>query len=203
MKPGKEVMLLAGGNRKPYRQSCGHNDKTQRPGTDGCTSNVPPSQRPEKKQKSTDKRFDWNEMRFRLSKQPYTDLPETVIIDEASMLTEEMFGALMEAIGTVKRIIFVGDPNQLPPIGSGKPFVDLVNLLREELPARSGLDTPRVCNCYGELRINRRQQKEEERLDVNLSRCFTRTEELDDEEVPSRFMRKFICRLRLSEVSRP
>ena len=128
------------------------------------------------------KRFDWNEMRFRLSKQPYTDLPETVIIDEASMLTEEMFGALMEAIGTVKRIIFVGDPNQLPPIGSGKPFVDLVNLLREELPARSGLDTPRVCNCYGELRINRRQQKEEERLDVNLSRCFTRTEELDDEE---------------------
>lgn len=41
-------MLLAGGNRKPYRQSCGHNDKTQRPGTDGCTSNVPPSQRPEK-----------------------------------------------------------------------------------------------------------------------------------------------------------
>lgn len=128
------------------------------------------------------KRFDWNEMRFRLSKQPYTDLPETVIIDEASMLTEEMFGALLEAIGTVKRIIFVGDPNQLPPIGAGKPFVDLVNLLREELPARSGLDTPRVCNCYGELRINRRQQKEKERLDVNLSRCFTRTEELDDEE---------------------
>ena len=127
-------------------------------------------------------RFDWSEMRFRLSNQPYTDLPETVIIDEASMLTEEMFGALMEAIGTVKRIIFVGDPNQLPPIGSGKPFVDLVNLLREELPARSGLNTPRVCNCYGELRINRRQQKEQARLDVNLSRCFTRTEELDDEE---------------------
>lgn len=127
-------------------------------------------------------RFDWEEMRFRLSKRPYTDLPETVIIDEASMLTEEMFGALLEAIGTVKRIIFVGDPNQLPPIGSGKPFVDLVNLLREELPTRSSLDNPRVCNSYGELRINRRQQKEEERLDVNLSRCFTRTEELDDEE---------------------
>ena len=128
------------------------------------------------------RRFDWEEMRFRLSKEPYTDLPETVIIDEASMLTEEMFGALLEAVGTVKRIIFVGDPNQLPPIGSGKPFVDLVNLLREGLPARSSLDNPRVCNCYGELRINRRQQKEEERLDVNLSRCFTRTEELYDEE---------------------
>lgn len=128
-------------------------------------------------------RFDWEEMRFRLSKKPYTDLPETVIIDEASMLTEEMFGALMEAVGTVKRIIFVGDPNQLPPIGSGKPFVDLVNLLQEELPAQQSLDVPRVCNCYGELRINRRQQKEEARLDVNLSRCFTRTEELDEDDV--------------------
>ena len=43
-------------------------------------------------------RFDWEEMRFRLSRNPYTDLPETVIIDEASMLTEEMFGALLEAM---------------------------------------------------------------------------------------------------------
>lgn len=128
------------------------------------------------------KRFDYEEMRFCLSSVPYMDLPETVIIDEASMLTEEMFGALLEAISKAKRIIFVGDPNQLPPIGAGKPFVDLVNLLREDLPARSGLDNPRIGNCYGELRINRRQQKDKERLDVNLSRCFTRTEELDDEE---------------------
>ena len=127
-------------------------------------------------------RFDWKEMRYRLSKQPFRAVPETVIVDEASMLTEEMFGTLLEAIGTAKRIIFVGDPNQLPPIGSGKPFVDLVNLLREGLPANSKARDPRVCNCYGELKINRRQQKEGERLDVSLSRCFTRTEELDDEE---------------------
>ena len=127
-------------------------------------------------------RFDWGEMRFMLSDKQYTDLPETVIIDEASMLTEEMFGALLQAIGTVKRIILVGDPNQLPPIGSGKPFVDLVNLLRENLPDRSPVDQPRVGPCYGELRINRRQQKEDVRLDVSLSRCFTRTEELDDDD---------------------
>ena len=127
-------------------------------------------------------RFDWGEMRFMLSDKQYTDLPETVIIDEASMLTEEMFGALLQAIGTVKRIILVGDPNQLPPIGSGKPFVDLVNLLRENLPDRSPIDQPRVGPCYGELRINRRQQKEDARLDVSLSRCFTRTEELDDDD---------------------
>ena len=135
-------------------------------------------------------RFDWNEMRYRLSKKPNRDLPETVIIDEASMLTEEMFGALMEAIGTAKRIIFVGDPNQLPPIGAGKPFVDLVSLLKESLPESQPLNQPRVANCYGELRINRRQQKEEERLDVNLSKLFTRTQESPNEDILSDIVQK-------------
>lgn len=74
-------------------------------------------------------RFDWNEMRYKLSEHDYRDVPETVIVDEASMLTEEMFGALMQALKAAKRIIFVGDPNQLPPIGAGRPFVDLVGLL--------------------------------------------------------------------------
>mgnify|MGYP002678089574 CR=1 FL=1 len=30
-----------------------------------------------------------------------------------------------------QRIIFVGDPNQLPPIGAGRPFVDLVRKLNQ------------------------------------------------------------------------
>lgn len=47
-------------------------------------------------------------------------------IDESSMLTEEMFGAVLDAVGKYAgRIIFVGDTNQLPPIGAGRPFVDL------------------------------------------------------------------------------
>lgn len=126
------------------------------------------------------KRFDWNDMRYKLSRHDYRDVPETVIIDEASMLTEEMFGALMEALKAAKRIIFVGDPNQLPPIGAGRPFVDLVNLLKLNLEA--GI-FPRVCKCYGELTVNRRQSSNEERLDVELSRLFTNTEELPDDDV--------------------
>ena len=72
------------------------------------------------------KRFNFNDMRYILSDEPFADVPETVIIDESSMLTEEMFGALMQSLKRAKRIIFVGDPNQLPPIGAGRPFVDLV-----------------------------------------------------------------------------
>ena len=100
------------------------------------------------------KRFDWNDKRYRLAEYDYRDVPETAIIDEASMLTEEMFGALMQALQHAKRIIFVGDPNQLPPIGAGRPFVDLVDLLRLDL--RPGV-FPKVCKCYGELPVNRRE----------------------------------------------
>ena len=47
------------------------------------------------------------------------------------MLTEEMLAAPIEALGEVERLILCGDPRQLPPIGAGRPFADLVALLRE------------------------------------------------------------------------
>ena len=96
------------------------------------------------------------------------------------MLTEEMFGALMQALKAAKRIIFVGDPNQLPPIGAGRPFVDLVGLLKQNLKPGS---FPRVCDSYGELTINRRQGSHNERLDVEFSRLFTGAEDRPDNDV--------------------
>ena len=53
----------------------------------------------------------------------------TVIVDEASMLTEDMFGALINALHGMKRLILVGDQAQLPPIGAGRPFVDVVRYI--------------------------------------------------------------------------
>lgn len=126
------------------------------------------------------KRFDWYDMRYKLSDSDYRDVPKTVIIDEASMLTEEMFGALIEALKSAERIIFVGDPNQLPPIGAGRPFVDLINLLRLELKDNV---FPKVCNCYGELTVNRRQNSATIRLDVELAKFFTNSEEAPDDDV--------------------
>lgn len=125
-------------------------------------------------------RFDGNDMRYKLSDYEVTGVAQTAIIDEASMLTEEMFGALMQALRSAKRIIFVGDPNQLPPIGAGRPFVDLVNLLRRNLSSGA---FPRVCDCYGELTINNRQRSEGIRLDVELSRLFTSATDVEGEDV--------------------
>ena len=125
-------------------------------------------------------RFNWDDMRYRLSDNTYMDVPETVIIDESSMLTEEMFGALIQALKKAKRIIFVGDPNQLPPIGAGRPFVDLVYMLKVNIVPGN---FPRVCKHYGELTINRRQKSDEVRSDVRLSRLFTSSEHELDEDV--------------------
>ena len=57
---------------------------------------------------------------------------DTVIIDETSMMTEEMLAALVEAVGGAKRIILVGDHRQLPPIGAGRPFADIVRRLQPD-----------------------------------------------------------------------
>jgi ATP-dependent exoDNAse (exonuclease V) alpha subunit len=54
----------------------------------------------------------------------------TVVVDEASMLTEEMLGALLDALARVDRLILCGDYRQLPPIGVGRPFADLVAHLK-------------------------------------------------------------------------
>lgn len=76
-----------------------------------------------------------------------------VIIDEASMLTEEMLAATLDSLTGVKRLILVGDPRQLPPIGAGRPFVDLVSKLRPEtFPG-----WVRVAPGYVELQVPRRQ----------------------------------------------
>jgi exodeoxyribonuclease V alpha subunit len=60
----------------------------------------------------------------------------TVIIDECSMVSTDLMGTLFKALnlGLVQRLILVGDPNQLPPIGPGRPFVDIVNWLEENQP---------------------------------------------------------------------
>lgn len=50
----------------------------------------------------------------------------TVIVDEASMLDDQLLAGLCTVVRPHARLILVGDPNQLPPVGAGYPFRDLV-----------------------------------------------------------------------------
>lgn len=61
---------------------------------------------------------------------------QTIIIDECSMLDLQLFATLFRSIkwSTAKRLILVGDPNQLPPIGIGRVFADIVDYCRRKTP---------------------------------------------------------------------
>ena len=57
---------------------------------------------------------------------------DAVIVDEMSMVDAQLLCALLRAIPQGKRLILVGDPDQLPPVGPGFPFRDM--LRSEVLP---------------------------------------------------------------------
>jgi hypothetical protein len=93
----------------------------------------------------------------------------TVIIDESSMLTEDQFAALLDAIEGVERLVLVGDPRQLPPIGAGRPFVDIC---RKLAPPEQPPIFPRLADGYAELTVIGRQRGSG-RGDVLLARQFS------------------------------
>jgi exodeoxyribonuclease V alpha subunit len=64
----------------------------------------------------------------------------TYIVDEASMLDLGVVATLFRAIEWegVRRLILVGDPSQLPPIGTGKVFADTIDWLSAEAPEAVG-----------------------------------------------------------------
>ena len=75
-------------------------------------------------------RYDGERQRVLFSGRVHSE-ERTLVINESSMLTLDQLSALFKAVdlGHVQRIILVGDPNQLPPIGVGRPFADLVDFL--------------------------------------------------------------------------
>jgi len=88
---------------------------------------------------------------------------KTVIIDESSMIDLYLLGTLFKSINfhTVKRLIFVGDYNQLPPIGIGKPFVDIVNWIKINYPENIVVLSPNLRGI------------ENESLSLKLASIFT------------------------------
>ncbi len=51
---------------------------------------------------------------------------DAVIVDEMSMVDVQLLHSLLQAIPQGKRLILVGDPDQLPPVGPGFPFGDML-----------------------------------------------------------------------------
>ena len=110
------------------------------------------------------------------------DLPlraDAVIIDEMSMVDVLLLNSLLRAIPQGKRIILVGDPDQLPPVGPGFPFGDMLRAAM--LPAvrlteifRQAQESLIVMNAH---RINSGQMPELKRVDRDFFFMRRQTEE--------------------------
>lgn len=116
-------------------------------------------------------RYDDATQTYRLSSRPAEEHGRTVIVDESSMVTEEMLSALLESLKGFDRFIMVGDHRQLPPIGPGRPFVDIIAKLA---PEPDKIVFPKVRLGYTELTIRRRQAGTD-REDLRLAQWFSGT----------------------------
>lgn len=82
-----------------------------------------------------------------------------VVIDECSMIDVPLFSQLVRACfeggGRVRTLLLVGDPDQLPPVGPGQPFHDLLSGVTIKVPTvrltkvqRQALDSGIVRAAY-------------------------------------------------------
>lgn len=51
---------------------------------------------------------------------------DLLVVDESSMLSLEVAAMLLDAVGAGTHVVMIGDADQLPPVGAGKPFGDLI-----------------------------------------------------------------------------
>ncbi len=60
---------------------------------------------------------------------PKKDDIKVLIVDESSMINIDLMYNMLSKIADGTRIFFIGDKEQLPPIGFGKPFANLLSFL--------------------------------------------------------------------------
>jgi AAA domain len=129
---------------------------------------------------------------------------KTVVIDECSMLTMDDMLAVLEAmdLGHVQRVILVGDPNQLPPIGVGRPFADFVSSLEQAEQSFEG-ESKAIAGALGRLTIEVRATQNTRSDTLRLASWFTREPQpvdadrvLSDLELGSQFNDLEVCFLK-------
>lgn len=105
---------------------------------------------------------------------------DLLVIDEASMVDVPLMAAALEAAaaGQVRTVLLVGDADQLPPVGPGQPFHDL--LAGQRCPSVRLTQVHRQAQESGIIRaahaINRGEEPELDAPDFQLVDC----DELED-----------------------
>ena len=104
---------------------------------------------------------------------------DAVIIDEMSMVDAFLFEALLKALRLGTRLVLVGDSDQLPSVGAGNVFKDLIDskkfqTVRLSKIFRQAMDSMIVVNSH---RIINNEQLELDRKDTDFFMLESRTSE--------------------------
>ena len=105
------------------------------------------------------------------------------------MLTEDDLAAVLATFtGRVKRLILVGDPAQLPPIGPGRPFADLVAHLdpANDFDDEDPDEVQRRCGALARLTHEVRTVEGRQSDTLRLAAWYTGDELPPDAEATSR-----------------
>ena len=91
-----------------------------------------------------------------LKKGRETERIQNLIIDESSMVDLQKLSTLFMMLrlngpGQIKRVIMVGDESQLPPIGFGKPYYDIIQFVKLNAKYRERNYIKLLTNCRNEL----------------------------------------------------
>ena len=78
---------------------------------------------------------------------------DVLLVDESSMIDAELMSYLLSAVAPTTQVIFCGDHRQLPPVGAGWPFRDMVE--RRLLPVAELVTPQRQSEESGVLRLAR------------------------------------------------
>lgn len=75
-----------------------------------------------------------------------------IIIDETSMCDTTLMASLLNACTSFTHILFVGDVNQLAPVGHGRPFEDMQKLTPTGHLTEIRRNSGRIVQCCAEIR---------------------------------------------------
>lgn len=112
--------------------------------------------------------LEWNREGFAVNAD--NPLPgDCLIVDECSMVDVALMYSLLKAVPTGMRVVLVGDADQLPSVGSGKAFSDIIDsgtvpVVKLEVPQRQAMGSDIIANAH---RINRGEMP-----DLNGTRDF-------------------------------
>jgi exodeoxyribonuclease V alpha subunit len=89
-----------------------------------------------------------------------------LIIDESSMIDVDLLASLLRACTPSTHILFVGDTGQLAPVGHGRPFFDLQQVIPTGKLTEIRRNSGRIVKACAEIR-DRNSITFSEKLDIN------------------------------------